>query len=351
MRKTSSSKRILAAIAVLSLTVPGAAWARGNGKKASERMFTFGDSLSDAGNHFAEIGEVSQAPFDPVPSFPYAIGGHHFSNGDTWVEQLTKRLGKPTSGHPASLSPGVFTNYAVGRARARANAPDFPLFDLGTQINIFFADFGGNAPSDAVYAIWIGSNDTRDALSALGADPSGATSLGILNDAVMSIGNNITALYLAGARDFLILNVPNLAITPAVQSSGRSEPCHSDRGRAVLGRVQHRTRRHARLPGRVVPGHPIPAARRVRPAQPNRRRSGFGGDRERDRVLPQLRRRRKSDLPAAQPPPVLGRRPSDPDGPRGAGGGSRTIACRALTIRQASAPGATPAARRSVSGR
>jgi phospholipase/lecithinase/hemolysin len=222
MRKTSSSTRIVVAIAVLSLVLP-AAWAK-NGKKATEQMVTFGDSLSDAGNHFEEFREVSKAPFEPVPSFPYAIGGHHFSNGDTWIEQLTKRLGKAPSGNPASRSPGVFTNYAVGRARARANAPVFPLFDLGTQVNMFFADFGGNAPSDATYAIWLGSNDTRDALFALQADPSGATSLAIINDAVMSIGNNITALHQAGAREFLVLNVPNLAITPAVRALGDQNP-------------------------------------------------------------------------------------------------------------------------------
>ena len=118
----------------------------------------------------------------------------------------------------------MFTNYAVGRARARANAPVFPFFDLSTQVNTFFADFGGNAPSDATYVIWIGSNDARDALAALQTDPSGATSFGIIQDAIMSIGNNITALYGAGARRFLVLNAPNLAITPAVIALGAQDP-------------------------------------------------------------------------------------------------------------------------------
>jgi outer membrane lipase/esterase len=118
----------------------------------------------------------------------------------------------------------VFTNYSVGRARARANAPVFPFFDLSAQVNAFFADFGGNAPSDAAYVIWIGSNDARDALAALQTDPSGATSFGIIQDAIMSIGNNITALYGAGARKFLVLSAPNLAITPAVIALGAQDP-------------------------------------------------------------------------------------------------------------------------------
>src|SRR5438105_12204242 len=38
------------------------------------------------------------------------------------------------SGGPALANPGVFTNYAVGRARSRPNAPVFPAYDLSTQV-------------------------------------------------------------------------------------------------------------------------------------------------------------------------------------------------------------------------
>jgi len=49
----------------------------------------FGDSLSDPGNHYIAFGQVSRPPYQPVPIYPYAFGGHHFSNGDTWAEDLT----------------------------------------------------------------------------------------------------------------------------------------------------------------------------------------------------------------------------------------------------------------------
>ena len=215
MNKTSASIRLAPTFLLLCLILTTAAHAQ---------TFTFGDSLSDSGNFFVETGEVVTVPYEPVPAAPYTIGGHHFSDGNTWIEQLTARLHQPTSGHPASQAPGVFTNYAVGRARARANAPGFPFFDMSVQVNTFFADHGGNAPSDATFAIWFGSNDVRDALFALQVDPSGATSIGIIQDAVMSIGNNIIALHGAGARKFLVLNVPNLAITPAVIALGAQNP-------------------------------------------------------------------------------------------------------------------------------
>ena len=67
----------------------------------------------------------SHLPYQPVPIYPYAMGGHHFSNGPTWAEDLTDELDTPVSGKPALREPGVFTNYAVGRARARPAAPVF----------------------------------------------------------------------------------------------------------------------------------------------------------------------------------------------------------------------------------
>ena len=46
-------------------------------------LFAFGDSLSDAGNDWIVDGHT-----DPVP--PYYQG--HFSNGLTWVEDLSNML-------------------------------------------------------------------------------------------------------------------------------------------------------------------------------------------------------------------------------------------------------------------
>ena len=184
------------------------------------RLVYFGDSLSDPGNYFIAFGTVSLAPFEPIPDAPYAIGGHHFSNGATWAEQLARELRRPTSGEPALQTPGVFTNYAVGRARARAGAPAFAFYDLSTQVGNFLTDFGGHASADSVYVIWIGANDLSDALNALATDPTGATSTGIIQQAIGAVAGNIQTLWAAGARTLLIPNLPDLAITPAVRALG-----------------------------------------------------------------------------------------------------------------------------------
>jgi phospholipase/lecithinase/hemolysin len=206
--------RIVLAVVVCLVLVSSAGAA-----ETFDRMVIFGDSLSDPGNHFVAFGITSQPPYAPLPDFPYGIGGHHFSNGPTWAERLAHALGMPTSGKPALRAPGVFTNYAVGRARARADAPEFSQFDLGTQVQRFLSDFGGQAPSSALYVVWIGANDFDDALVA-GQKGDAAAAAAIVNAALTAIAGNVTGLWMAGARTFMIPNLPDPALTPLVSALG-----------------------------------------------------------------------------------------------------------------------------------
>jgi outer membrane lipase/esterase len=184
-------------------------------------LVVFGDSLSDPGNVYALTGQQSVAPYDePVPTFPYAIGGNHFSNGKTYVERLARRLHLNVTAK-ATFNPEIrrATNYAVGAARARVGGPP-RLLDLTGEVNAFLSDFGNSAPSDALYVIWIGGNDIRDALEAAFVDPTLATSFQILEAALLGEATNIGALAAAGATDFLVLNAPNLGVAPAVTALG-----------------------------------------------------------------------------------------------------------------------------------
>jgi phospholipase/lecithinase/hemolysin len=173
----------------------------------------FGDSLSDSGNYFTQFGGMSMQPYETenVPSEPYAIGGHRFTNGATWVEKLTRKLHIPNSGSPSEVSPGLFRNYAVGRSRARAVLLDgvFSAVNLTTQVDSFLADENDQAPGAALYIIWIGSNDVADALFA--DNPAD-----IMGAALLNTFAQLQRLYVHGARHFLILNMPDFALTPLV---------------------------------------------------------------------------------------------------------------------------------------
>jgi outer membrane lipase/esterase len=184
---------------------------------APQRFVVFGDSLSDPGNAFVLLRDVEVPPFDNlIPDAPYARGALHFSNGATWVEQLSVIDHALPSAGPALFIPLLFSNYAVGGARARQAG----FFDLSTQVGAFLNDFGPQGPADALYIVFVGGNDLRDALEALVPDPTFTTSFDIVDAAVTAIGNNLLALHAAGARSFLVANAPNLGLAPAVRLRG-----------------------------------------------------------------------------------------------------------------------------------
>lgn len=179
-----------------------------------EGYVTFGDSLSDPGNHYAIFQKVSSSPFDEMSGAPYDIGGgHRFTNGPTWIEQLAD-----DSQGPAFERPKFFWNYAVGGARARAGSPVFSAYDLSTQVQAYFNDNDGQASPRAKYMVWIGANDLTEALIKYALNSS--ASFAIMDDAIDAIESNIQKLSSAGARKINLLNIPDLGIAPVVRSHG-----------------------------------------------------------------------------------------------------------------------------------
>ena len=183
---------------------------------AYSRLVVFGDSITDPGNAFTILRTSAVPPFEPVPTPPYARGGHHYSNGETWVEQLGTSLGLNPSPGPALRRPVVFSNYAVGSSRARV--------ELALQVERFLSDFGGQAPGDALYIIQIGGDDLRDALVALATDSTSATSNAILAEALAGIQAAIENLAASGARTFLVPNSADLALLPEVRVADAQQP-------------------------------------------------------------------------------------------------------------------------------
>jgi outer membrane lipase/esterase len=191
--------------------------------KPYQGVVVFGDSLSDPGNAFFLSGNHLKPPYETldqflIPDAPYARGGNHFSNGATWIEQLARKLDLGDSVKPAFKGEDKEalkrTNYAVGGARTRDDGINI---NLSTQLGAFLADFQGSASMDALYVIALGGNDVRDAIAAFSVDPSGQLSGEILQDALQALADSIIALHGAGAKSLLIVNSPDLSLTPAIQ--------------------------------------------------------------------------------------------------------------------------------------
>ena len=210
----NGKKRYLGLLCLVVLLAPQIVLAQ----TSFNRLVVFGDSLSDPGNVFALKGWVNTPPFvydNPlaIPDKPYAIGGHHFSNGATWVEQLGRSFSMAGDTRPAfsvDAAPEA-GNYAVGGAGAYHRQG---YVNLTEQVDAFLAKADGVASPDALYVVEFGANDIRDALV---GDP-----LAIFRDSFTSIATNMQKLYVAGARKFLVPNAPNLARTPAIIRSGEA---------------------------------------------------------------------------------------------------------------------------------
>lgn len=214
--RVPAARLVSAACVACCLGLPGRAAAQ----PQYPDIVTFGTSLSDSGNAFVLLGEQATPPdltLNPllVPADPYARGGHHLTNGPTWIEQFARSVGLGQSARPAlrSADPGA-GNFAVGAARAYEDGVNY---NLSRQVDAYLQRSGGVASAQTLYVIEMGTNDIRDALAVYAGGGNGAP---ILSQAVASIAANIQRLYAAGAREFLVWLSPNAALSPAVRALG-----------------------------------------------------------------------------------------------------------------------------------
>lgn len=174
-----------------------------------DAIYAFGDSLTDAGNIYSAVG---------IPASPPYYNGE-FSNGPVWVEDLAASLGLP------ALTPSRLggTDYAYGSGET---APEsFNISNVATDIlgptgqlaqyQQFLTSTGTSVDPNALYTIWIGSNDLVDIAA---TDPGNAAA--DTATVVANIDTTINDLALMGAKNFMILTVPDLGKTPAASSEG-----------------------------------------------------------------------------------------------------------------------------------
>jgi len=172
------------------------------------RMFVFGASFIDPGNHFAVTGETAHPPFELFgPS--YGVGGHHFSNGRTWVELMAQEMGLTRWAKPAYRNP-AFGNYAFGYGRARELGDDV-LPSLYDQVQAWINNgYCTGAPmDDTLFVMDAAFFDLGDIIA--GEDP-----FVVLSGMTASIAENIGILHECGARNLLFAYILPVEISPIV---------------------------------------------------------------------------------------------------------------------------------------
>jgi phospholipase/lecithinase/hemolysin len=235
-----------------------------------DKMYVFGDSLSDSGNAAAMTQVAPGVSFFP-PSQPSGVPGlgvpynYRFSNGPVAMEYLAGYLGTGPSAPawpsaPATANP----NFAVGGGMSGA-APISPLIPLppaalccnfnwlvdspaglrttpaflpvkntglNDQVGLFASRLAGGAippfdPTTTLFSVWGGPNDVFLALAYAGNPAFGLTPAqqsvvlqAYTINAALNIGNRIGELAALGAEHFLVLNMPNIGATPFAAGAG-----------------------------------------------------------------------------------------------------------------------------------
>ncbi len=171
-------------LAILSLGIPAA---YGFNLQNVQHLVIFGDSLSDNGNSLAAAGR---------PQPPYYYG--RWTNGLNWVDFFSyySRVNQHFLPVTAFLQ-NRGTNFAVAGSDSLA---------LAGQIGSYLGDVGGRASPNDLFVIWIGANDFSQGISA--------------KVTVSGIEAGIVSLWKAGARNFIVINLPDISLTPDVKNEG-----------------------------------------------------------------------------------------------------------------------------------
>jgi phospholipase/lecithinase/hemolysin len=246
-------------------------------------IYSFGDSLSDAGDHFllssgpyaSTLGMVTKPVSPPYFQETYsAIGGGSltadvYSNGPVWVQLLAGDLGlatpapgevgtsanamlaalinlgdtpnqaqsfvnslevaqQTTGGNPyLNLVAGAAggTDFAVGGSVTGPtdfnNDPTMGITDLAAQVASFQAEVPTPSPT-ALYTMWSGNNDVLDLAQSANIETliaSGAAAADIAESAANEVAA-VSSLVASGARDVAVLGVSNLGLTPGALGLG-----------------------------------------------------------------------------------------------------------------------------------
>lgn len=210
--------RLARVVLLLIALVVGTSTSSGKPLPSFDALFAFGDSLSDLGNDFIgtrALGIVPAIPPSTSPNRAYFNG--RFSNGPIAIEYLWYLLSQRPPMTPGALKPFLASptipsrgglSFAFGGTGTGAitDLGGFSAPGLTGQVALFAAaDRVRNAPTKSLYVVFSGANDYLT--------PTGQPSI---DGTVGNIIRAVRTLYLTGARDIMVLNLPDLGAVPMV---------------------------------------------------------------------------------------------------------------------------------------
>ncbi|MCG8470433.1 MAG: SGNH/GDSL hydrolase family protein [Desulfobacterales bacterium] len=174
------------------------------GARTYEKVVVFGDSLSDHGN----LNTINSSA--PVT----------WSNGDVWVDYLARnwRATLTNRAYGGALTSGHLTAFEFQTDRDPSNDNQIPILNalgFAEQIQRYVAASPVIDAKNTLFALFIGGNDLLLFLRRAAANDSTLPSTqDFISTTTARIQTAITQLSGAGARHFLLINLPNLGSIP-----------------------------------------------------------------------------------------------------------------------------------------
>ena len=185
-----------------------------------DAFYVFGDSLADNGNILIQTTAMGMQPPVPPSVTPHrTYFNGRFSNGYIAFEYLWQRLSGHKPGSPHGLKPSLaapfiqkpgaldFAFGGTGTPYVDTTQGGFPSPGLKGQVELFRLALLGRKPSPrALYAISTGANDYNNDPFGVPMDPV---------DVIRNIEDAIVSLYRIGARNVMVVDLPDLGKIPA----------------------------------------------------------------------------------------------------------------------------------------
>lgn len=187
-----------------------------------DKLYVFGDSLSDTGNAL----NLTEGQF---PTFPYGEG--RFSNGDIWVDYLSKKLDLDIELFTDDTSQGWNNslNFAIGGATSGEENVGIVPFGLKQQIDNFKLQSREleETLDDDLFSVWIGANDyfsfieddptTEEVIETNFPNSDREITGAVIKVVDINIKNAVREIIDAGGENIAIFNLPNIDRTPLAQ--------------------------------------------------------------------------------------------------------------------------------------
>jgi cholinesterase len=181
-------------------------------------LYAFGDSLSDLGNTYNVLLTLYGSDQAVYTNFGYTAAPQRYdngrwSNGPVWVEHLNNSLGLPAlARNDGTMSLAAGTNFAFGGSTSSTGHTDVFLPNLQTQVSNYLGLASGSGSATSLYSVWSGGNDVIY-YTGTGSNSPGDIEVQATTMAA-NIGTSVTTLYDAGARSFIVANLPALGDKP-----------------------------------------------------------------------------------------------------------------------------------------